>query len=115
MQLESVNMENSVRQTRARIATQIYTPSKARPVIQNYRLDVRKAAEKLIDATSRRHDCKIDIKHENIIVEFSAGALLLFMDCFNNHFNTSPQLKLVHTNKFDESQRMDYLPLSMKA
>ena len=26
------------------------------------------------------------------------------MDCFNNHFNTSPQLKLVHTNKFDESQ-----------
>ena len=104
MQLESVNMENSVRQTRTRIATQIYTPSKTLPVIQNYRLNVRKAAEKLIDATSRPYDCKIDIKHENIIIEFSAGALLLFMDCFNNHFNTSPQLKLVHTNKFDESQ-----------
>jgi hypothetical protein len=93
-----------VRQTRACIATQIYTPSKTQPVIQNYRLNVRKAAEKLIDATSRPHDCKIDFMHENIIIEFSAGALLLFMDCFNNHFNTIPQLKLVHTNKFDESQ-----------
>jgi hypothetical protein len=55
MQLESVNMENSVRQTRTRIATQIYTPSKTLRVIQNYRLNVRKAAEKLIDATSRRY------------------------------------------------------------
>jgi multisubunit Na+/H+ antiporter MnhE subunit len=61
--------------SRARIASQIYTPSKTRPVIQNYRLDVRKAAEKLIDATSIPHDCKIDFKHETIIIEFSAGAL----------------------------------------
>jgi hypothetical protein len=41
-------------------ATRIYTPSKTLPVIQNYRLNVRKAAEKLIDATSRPHDTSVD-------------------------------------------------------
>lgn len=82
-----------------RIATQLYTPSKTQLVLQNYRLNVKKAAEKLIDATSRSHYSKIEFKHENIIIEFSAGTLLLVMDCFSNHFNTNSQLKLERTNK----------------
>jgi hypothetical protein len=78
-----------VRQTRACIATQIYTPSKTQPVIQNYRLNVRKAAEKLIDATSRPHDCKIDFMHENIIIEFSAGAFCLLKNSWHLCLMTS--------------------------
>ncbi|CAG2187167.1 MLL4 [Mytilus edulis] len=73
---------------------------------QGYKLNQSKAAQKLISATDRPQDYKIEFKQGNIIMELTPGAFLVYIDSLDNHLGTSSNLKLVHTNKVDDTREM---------
>lgn len=104
----------TLRPTRDRIPTQVFTPSKVNVSVKNYLLNGQKAVEKISDATSRSSDVNLQYKHGNIILEFSAAFYLHFSNTLVQHFNSNTKVTCNIHEKQDQSGKVVEQSISVK-
>ncbi|CAG2228600.1 unnamed protein product [Mytilus edulis] len=104
----------SLRPTRDRIPTQVFTPSKVNVSVKSYLLNEQKAIGKIVDATIRPTDVDLQYKHGNIILEFSAATYLHFSKTLLQHLEAHTDLTCSIHDKQDKSGKVVEQSIAVK-
>ncbi|CAG2245676.1 EIF4G [Mytilus edulis] len=104
----------SLRPTRDRIPTQVFTPSKVNVSVKSYLLNEQKAIGKIVDATIRPTDVDLQYKHGNIILEFTAATYLHFSKTLLQHLEAHTDVTCSIHDKQDKSGKVVEQSIAVK-